>query len=156
MCCHPAITLSCLCVRNEATTGGQFTKLDRPTGLLFSFAGKAYIEGWLGVCVVVCRVVKVFSTFLQCRVNNFEIWHTCYPHRCPTTCGIIILIIVFMDFFSWKIGQNLNFWRFGAIFSRKFQCKTMKLGLRAHCGYFQGCVKNDPFGPYFWDPLDPQ
>ena len=29
------ITLSCLCVRNEATTGGQFTKLDRPTGLLF-------------------------------------------------------------------------------------------------------------------------
>ena len=35
MCCHPAITLSCLCVRNEATTGGQFTKLDRPTGLLF-------------------------------------------------------------------------------------------------------------------------
>ena len=26
---------SCLCVRNEATTGGQFTKLDRPTGLLF-------------------------------------------------------------------------------------------------------------------------
>ena len=35
MCCHPAITLSCLCVRNEATTGGQFTKLDRPTDLLF-------------------------------------------------------------------------------------------------------------------------
>ena len=35
MCCHPAFMLSCLCVRNEATTGGQFTKLDRPTGLLF-------------------------------------------------------------------------------------------------------------------------
>ena len=37
MCCHPAFALSCLCVRNEATTGGQFTKLDRPTGLLFYF-----------------------------------------------------------------------------------------------------------------------
>ena len=35
MCCHPAFMLSCLCVRNEVTTGGQFTKLDRPTGLLF-------------------------------------------------------------------------------------------------------------------------
>ena len=35
--CHPAFTLSCLCVRNEATTGGQFTKLDRPTGLLYSY-----------------------------------------------------------------------------------------------------------------------
>ena len=37
MCCHPAFMLSYLCVRNEATTGGQFTKLDRPTGLLSIF-----------------------------------------------------------------------------------------------------------------------
>ena len=44
MCCHPAITLSCLCVRNEATTGGQFTKLDRPTGLLFQRALRYQFE----------------------------------------------------------------------------------------------------------------
>ena len=75
----------------------------------FSFDGKAYIVGWLGVCVVVCRVVKVFSKFLQCRVNNFEIWHTCYPHRCPTTCGIIILIIVFMDFFFMQNRTKFEF-----------------------------------------------
>ena len=42
MCCHPAITLSCLCVRNEATTGGQFTKLDRPTGLLLAVTKQLY------------------------------------------------------------------------------------------------------------------
>ena len=29
-----------LCVRNEATTGGQFTKLDRPTGLLLKIVTK--------------------------------------------------------------------------------------------------------------------
>ena len=49
MCCHPAITLSCLCVRNEATTGGQFTKLDRPTGLLFYFSAcmTLKLHGWI-------------------------------------------------------------------------------------------------------------
>ena len=46
MCCHPAITLSCLCVRNEATTGGQFTKLDRPTGLLFLHVLRYQFETW--------------------------------------------------------------------------------------------------------------
>ena len=43
MCCHPAFMLSCLCVRNEATTGGQFTKLDRPTGLLLFLCIYIYI-----------------------------------------------------------------------------------------------------------------
>ena len=28
---------------------------------LLSFTGEAYIAGWLGVCVVVSRVVKLFS-----------------------------------------------------------------------------------------------
>ena len=53
MCCHPAITLSCLCVRNEATTGGQFTKLDRPTGLLFYQNIKKLKQVWAAGYIVV-------------------------------------------------------------------------------------------------------
>ena len=52
MCCHPAFMLSCLCVRNEATTGGQFTKLDRPTGLLFPFlftVAKIYSQNYMEI-----------------------------------------------------------------------------------------------------------
>ena len=61
MCCHPAITLSCLCVRNEATTGGQFTKLDRPTGLLFI---QWVVRGKLQI-IHILHHVKVSQALLQ-------------------------------------------------------------------------------------------
>ena len=64
MCCHPAFMLSCLCVRNEATTGGQFTKLDRPTGLLFYFI--------LGIHIHWCKTLDAFEN-QHCSTLNMHI-----------------------------------------------------------------------------------
>ena len=61
----------------------------------------------------------------------------------------------FRGLFGPWIGRNGAFWRFLAIFSKSFQCVTLKFGLQAHCGYFQVCVQNGPWGPYFRAPFGP-
>ena len=78
----------------------------------FSFAGEAYVLGWFGVCVVVCRVANFFQSVEAFTVYSqyFEILHTWSSYWCPKTCGIKILILWIL------IMKNMQkkwvFWRF--------------------------------------------
>ena len=79
MCCHPAFMLSCLCVRNKATTGGQFTKLDRPTGLL-----------------IYCQNYNFLWSF-RCFTDIITVYfYTCYEN--VNTIGLIV--------FDWRTGKS--------------------------------------------------
>ena len=84
MCCHPAFMLSCLCVRNEATTGGQFTKLDRPTGLLlYKTMNALTLCCWVMLKCILdilhrfpCLTAPSHYYLSQCWLISEVLWHT--------------------------------------------------------------------------------
>ena len=108
MCCHPAITLSCLCVRNEATTGGQFTKLDRPTGLLlYVFCWKNYFDwnftkGFLGLRVNIGSGNGLTPDI--CQALTWTNDDSSMMHICFTRCQCVNLVCTHVGF-RWYLAD---------------------------------------------------
>ena len=99
MCCHPAITLSCLCVRNEATTGGQFTKLDRPTGLLFIVCFASFsTDNWLVIYLYSSGLLLSILVWLFLCQWSHPDWYTVYPKKYAHGFVVLCFVVVMQSF----------------------------------------------------------